>query len=171
MDITQVYLSQGYTLVTLENAITAYCILHSVIMYILVADIFSTLKSLPFTGMRNQINNYLYAAFLIIEEIFEYFFDNKSNICRLEIITHRSNIQLDHQSLFGLHVYSCTTTTDWLRPPPPHAFGLIYEGAIGQPRQTTSLYDPCNHIKAVHKEQYYMHQRFAVREIYCEENS
>ncbi len=51
-------------------------------------------------------------------------------------------MQLDLQSLFGLHVHSCT---HWLRPrnpPPPPAFGLIYEGAIGQPRQTTSLYDP-----------------------------
>jgi hypothetical protein len=39
-------------------------------------------------------------------------------------------------------VYSCT---HWLRPrnsPPPPAFGLIYEGAIGQPRQTTSLCKP-----------------------------
>jgi hypothetical protein len=30
--------------------------------------------------------------------------------------------------------------------PPP--FGLIYEGAIGQPRQTTSLYDPLQIIFA-----------------------
>jgi hypothetical protein len=36
-------------------------------------------------------------------------------------------------------VYSCT---HWLRPrnPPPPAFGLIYEGAIGLP--TTSLFNP-----------------------------
>ncbi len=27
-------------------------------------------------------------------------------------------------------------------PPPPSAFGLIYEGAVGQPRQTTSLCKP-----------------------------
>jgi hypothetical protein len=26
--------------------------------------------------------------------------------------------------------------------PPPPAFGLIYEGAIGQPRYATSIYDP-----------------------------
>ncbi len=35
---------------------------------------------------------------------------------------------------FWAPVYSCT---HWLRPcnfPPPPAFGLIYEGAIGQPR-------------------------------------
>jgi hypothetical protein len=46
----------------------------------------------------------------------------------------RLNVDLDLQSLFGLYVHSCT---DWLRPhnPPPYpAFGLIYEGAIGQPR-------------------------------------
>jgi hypothetical protein len=35
--------------------------------------------------------------------------------------------------------------THWLRPRnsnPPPAFGLIYEGAIGQPRSTTSLCNP-----------------------------
>ncbi len=53
-------------------------------------------------------------------------------------------MKLDLQSLFGLHMHSCT---HWLRPcnPPssrPPAFGLIYEGAIGQPRQMTSLCDP-----------------------------
>ncbi len=32
-------------------------------------------------------------------------------------------------------------------PPPTHAFGLLYEGAIGRPRQTTSLCNPL--IKAV----------------------
>jgi hypothetical protein len=30
--------------------------------------------------------------------------------------------------------------------PHPPAFGLIYEGAIGQPRQTTSLCDPLVHV-------------------------
>jgi hypothetical protein len=45
---------------------------------------------------------------------------------------NRLNMELDLQSLFGLHVivHSCT---HWLRPHTP-AFGLIYEGAIGQPR-------------------------------------
>jgi hypothetical protein len=46
------------------------------------------------------------------------------------------------QSLFGLHVHSCP---HWLRhhhSHHPQAFGLIYEDAIGQPRQTTSLFDP-----------------------------
>ncbi len=34
--------------------------------------------------------------------------------------------------------------THWLRPrnTPPPASGLVYEGAIGQPKQTTSLCDP-----------------------------
>jgi hypothetical protein len=52
-------------------------------------------------------------------------------------LNHRLNMELDLQSLFGLHVHSCT---HWLRPRnplPPPAFGLIYEGAIGQPIQTT----------------------------------
>ncbi len=50
---------------------------------------------------------------------------------------HRLNMELS-----AIHVHSCT---HWLRPrnaPPPHAFGLVYEGAIGQPRRTTSLCDP-----------------------------
>ncbi len=49
-------------------------------------------------------------------------------------LVHSLNMELDLQSLFGLHVHSCI---HWLRPrnlPPPPAFGLIYEGAIGQPR-------------------------------------
>jgi hypothetical protein len=46
---------------------------------------------------------------------------------------HRLNMELDFQSLVVLYVHSCT---HWLRPrnPPPPAFGLIYEDAIGQPR-------------------------------------
>ncbi len=49
--------------------------------------------------------------------------------------THKLNMELDLQSLFGLHVHS---STHWLRPrnsPPSPAFGLIYEGAkTGLPR-------------------------------------
>ncbi len=65
---------------------------------------------------------------------------------------HGLQMELDLQSLFGLHVHSCT---HWLRPrtpihPPP--FGLIYEGAIGQPRQKTSLYDPMLIIFANHNQ-------------------
>jgi hypothetical protein len=46
---------------------------------------------------------------------------------------HRLNMEFDLLSLFGPHVHSCT---HWLRPrnPPPSAFELKYEGAIGQPR-------------------------------------
>ncbi len=43
-------------------------------------------------------------------------------------------MELDLQSLFGLHVQRCT---HWLRPrilPSHPACGLIYEGAIGQPK-------------------------------------
>jgi hypothetical protein len=43
-------------------------------------------------------------------------------------------MELDLQSLFGLHVHSCT---HWLRPPPkPHrpAFFLRFEGDIAMPR-------------------------------------
>ncbi len=58
-----------------------------------------------------------------------YFLYNKSQ--DNEILTNdnlKMEMELDLQSLFGLHVHSCT---HWLRP--PH-FGLIYEGAIGQLR-------------------------------------
>jgi hypothetical protein len=46
---------------------------------------------------------------------------------------HMLYMEVDLQSLFGLHVHS---RTHWLRPrnPPPPPFGLIFEGAIGQPR-------------------------------------
>ncbi len=42
-----------------------------------------------------------------------------------EILFHRLNIELDFQSLFGLHVHSCTR---WMRPRNPHlpAVRLIY---------------------------------------------
>ncbi len=35
---------------------------------------------------------------------------------------HRLNMELDLQSLFGLHVHSCT---HWLRQPPPRIYRLI----------------------------------------------
>ncbi len=45
-------------------------------------------------------------------------------------------MELGLQILFGLYVHS---RSDWLSPrkaatPSPPAFGLIYEGAVGQPR-------------------------------------
>ncbi len=53
-------------------------------------------------------------------------------------------MELDPQSLFWATVYSCTY---WLSLRPRNStlfpqFGLIYEGAIGQPRWTTSLCNP-----------------------------
>jgi hypothetical protein len=59
----------------------------------------------------------------------------------------RLNTELDLQSLFGLHVHSCYS----LRPrnTPPLSFGLIYGGAIGQPRLTTSLCDPLFTTKSI----------------------
>ncbi len=51
-------------------------------------------------------------------------------------------MELDLQkSLFGLHVRPMHIAHETQHPPPP-AFGLIYEGAIGHPRYTTSLCDP-----------------------------
>ncbi len=45
----------------------------------------------------------------------------------INMLEHRINMKLDLQSLIGL---LCTDETPHLPPPP--AFGLIYEGAIGQ---------------------------------------
>ncbi len=54
--------------------------------------------------------------------------------------SHRLIMELDLQSLFGiLHVYSLAETPQL---PPSQAFGLIYEGAIGQQRRTTSHCEP-----------------------------
>ncbi len=42
-------------------------------------------------------------------------------------------MELDLQSLFGLHVHSCILI-GWDPPQPPlPPFELVYEGAIGQP--------------------------------------
>jgi hypothetical protein len=52
----------------------------------------------------------------------------------MEDLVSNHRMELDLQSLFELHVHSCT---HWLRPrnlPPPPAFGLMYEGTIGQSR-------------------------------------
>ncbi len=44
-------------------------------------------------------------------------------------------MELDLQSLFGLHVYTTAVLIGWdPATPPSPAFGLICEGAIGQPR-------------------------------------
>jgi hypothetical protein len=64
-------------------------------------------------------------------------------------------------------VYSCT---QWRRPrnsPPPLAFGLIYEGAIGQPRLTTSLCDPPLGTTVDRHSQEQIH---LVSTVHCKEN-
>jgi hypothetical protein len=51
-------------------------------------------------------------------------------------------MELDLPKFIWASMYS---RTHWLRPrnyPPPPAFGFIYEGAIGQLRETTSLCNP-----------------------------
>jgi hypothetical protein len=55
----------------------------------------------------------------------------------------RLNMESDLQSLFGLLCTSVLIGWDPSRTSPtPPAFGLLYEGSIGQPRQTTSLCNP-----------------------------
>jgi hypothetical protein len=53
------------------------------------------------------------------------------------LLCHRLNMELDTQNLFGLHVQCCEqlySVAETPQPlPPPPAFGLIYEDAIGQP--------------------------------------
>jgi hypothetical protein len=49
----------------------------------------------------------------------------------------RLNLELDLQSLFGLHVHSCAhwrKPSYYPHPPPFPPFGLIYEADVGQPR-------------------------------------
>jgi hypothetical protein len=43
-------------------------------------------------------------------------------------------MELDLQSLFGLLCAAVLIGCDPAPPPPPPALGLIYNGAIGQPR-------------------------------------
>jgi hypothetical protein len=53
---------------------------------------------------------------------------------RSDTFDHRLNMELDLLNFIWAPVCSCT---HWLRhrnSPPPTAFGLIHEGAIGQPR-------------------------------------
>ncbi len=72
-------------------------------------------------------------------------------------VYRRLIMELELKSLFGLHVHSCTAETP--QPPAPPAFGLICQGASGQPRQTTSLCDPllCTRTTTQHQHLQYMH--------------
>jgi hypothetical protein len=57
---------------------------------------------------------------------------------------------LDLKSLFGIHVHSCT---HWLRPrSPPPAFGLKYEGTIGQPDRRRLFVTPGSRAVGVAKQ-------------------
>jgi hypothetical protein len=52
------------------------------------------------------------------------------------VFLHSLNIEVDLQSLFGLHVTWCAqlySLAETQQLPPP-AVGLVYEGAIGQQR-------------------------------------
>jgi hypothetical protein len=86
--------------------------------------------------------------FSLVRAIYNYVIDDSQgrllsgyNLVKLSCNTynHRLKMELDLQSLF--HVHSCSSLAETPHTHPP-AFGLIYEGASGQPRQKTSLYDP-----------------------------
>jgi hypothetical protein len=49
-------------------------------------------------------------------------------------VQDRLNMELDLQSLFGLHCAQLYSLAETPQPPPFPAFELIYEGAISQPR-------------------------------------
>jgi hypothetical protein len=51
-------------------------------------------------------------------------------------------MELDLQSLFGLLCTAVLIGRDPVTPPPFTSFGLMYEGAIGQPREGTALCNP-----------------------------
>jgi hypothetical protein len=53
--------------------------------------------------------------------------------CRSLAYDHKLNMELDLQSLFGLHVHCTALLMSWYPATPLPAFGLTYEGAIGQP--------------------------------------
>ncbi len=81
--------------------------------------------------------------FLIYVSAVQQYWLQRLQMTYLYSVFHRLNMELDIQSLFGLHVHNCAhcTMADTPQPPPRIWFGLIYEGAIGPPRWTTSL---CN---------------------------
>ncbi len=66
----------------------------------------------------------------------------------LWIWSHMVAVSSGHRLISKVYLASCGQLyllIDWdpAAPPPlPHAFGLIYEGAIGQPRWTTSFCNP-----------------------------
>jgi hypothetical protein len=69
--------------------------------------------------------------------MYAYILLTSNGLLHSERFNHRLNMELDLQSLFGLHCMSrdAHSCTHWLRPRTPlPAFGLVYEGAIGQPR-------------------------------------
>ncbi len=51
-----------------------------------------------------------------------------------DCINRRLDMELDLQSLFGLHVHAQLHSLATPATHPPSAFGLTYDGAIGQPR-------------------------------------
>ncbi len=56
-------------------------------------------------------------------------------------------MELDLQSLFEILRVQLNSLAETPQLPPPPAFGLTYEGAIGQPRLTASLCNPLMEMK------------------------
>ncbi len=88
---------------------------------------------------RKLTNDYLYLPFFLLVILCVWPYINTAGQCRyrFRVISacHRLNRELDLQSLFGLHGAQMYSSAERPRNPhPPPAFGLIYEGAIGQLR-------------------------------------
>jgi hypothetical protein len=73
-----------------------------------------------------------YFYFLLFQTIFTLVLVRHA---QYEAFYRRLHMELDLQSLFGLHVHCAQLySLDLATRPLPPAFGLIFEGAIGQPR-------------------------------------
>ncbi len=98
------------------------------------------LKATPLNG-RNE--NYLSSA-SIVYVVFVLIINNDIRLCLPAPQSHLVTL-LDHPSkvylgfMCSAQLYSIAEAPQ--HPTPPPAFGLIYKGAIGQPRWTTSLCD------------------------------
>ncbi len=85
---------------------------------------------------RSEIKQFsICNLFGIFFMIFFHHCDRFQTLCCFKGYWHRLNMELDLQSLFGLQctvqLYSLAETPQLPHPP---AVGLIYEGAISQPR-------------------------------------
>ncbi len=111
---------------------------------------FSSYEYIRMSFLIYDFANWFHLSFLIYGENFVFFFisvernecyavlskkkDQVKTICRTEHLLIGLNMELDLQSLFGLLCIQLYSLAAAPQLPPTPAFGIIYEGAIGQPR-------------------------------------